>query len=444
VSDAAGTALADVFREEWPLLIGAAMRIVGDLQTAEDVVQETVLAALDRWPLQGVPDRPGAWLMTACRNRARNVVRDSGRARRVIAAMPLAPADPHEADADPAAGSGVIGDDRLRLIALCCHPALAPDAQVALTLRMVCDLTTGKIARGCLLPATAVAQRIVRAKRVLREREAAFITDEPDVRARLAAILDVIYLVFNEGYLAAGGDTLTRGDLAFEAYRLACLVTELIASEPEPWALRALIAFQLSRWATRTSKDGAILTLDQQDRAQWNRELIADGARALNRARADDAVLAQGEDPPGPPASALLLQAELAACHCTAASFDVTDWYAIVAIYDRLQHVQDTPVVAMNRAVAVAMRDGPGAALPLLDQLAADPGLAGSHRVWAVRADLHRRLGDREAAAADYERALKLVSNQAERQYIETALRRVAGRFPERDNKRRAETDVAR
>ena len=431
MSDESGTALADVFREEWPLLIGAAMRIVGDLQTAEDVVQETVLTALDRWPLQGVPDRPGAWLMTACRNRARNVVRDSGRARRAIALIPSSAAEPHPGDTDPASGSGVIGDDRLRLIAMCCHPALTADAQLAMTLRMVCGLTTEEIARGCHLPTPAVAQRIVRAKRVLRECDAAFVTDEPDVRSRLSAILDVIYLVFNEGYLAAVGDTLTRGDLAFEAYRLACLVTELIASEPEPWALRALIAFQLSRWATRTSEDGAILTLDQQDRARWNQELIADGASALNRARAEEA-------------SPLFLQAELAACHSTAASFDATDWRAIVAIYDRLQHVQDTPVVAMNRAVAVAMRDGPGTALPLLDRLATDPALAGSHRVWAVRADLHRRLGDRAAATADYERALELVANQAERQYIETALRRLAGRFPEPQNKRKAEADVAR
>jgi len=444
VSDAPGTALADVFREEWPLLIGAAMRIVGDLQTAEDVVQETVLTALDKWPLQGVPDRPGAWLMTACRNRARNVVRDNRRARRAIAAMPLPAAEPYAADADPVAGAGVISDDRLRLIALCCHPALTDDAQIALTLRMVCGLTTEEIARGCHLPTPAVAQRIVRAKRVLREREAAFITDEPDIRARLPAILDVIYLVFNEGYLAAAGDTLTRGDLAFEARRLACLVTDLIPGEPEPWALRALIAFQLSRWATRTSEDGTILTLDQQDRAQWNQELIADGVRALDRARAGQAVLPWGDDLPGPPAGPLLLQAELAACHSTSASFDATDWHAIVAIYDRLQHVQDTPVVAMNRAVAVAMRDGPGTALPLLDRLATDPALAGSHRVWAVRADLYRRLGDRAAASADYERALKLVTNHAERRYIEAALRRMAGRLPEHHHNRRAETDAAR
>jgi len=404
----AEAALAEVFREEWPLLIGAAMRVVGDLQTAEDVVQETLLTALDRWPLQGVPERPGAWLMTGCRNRARNLVRDSGRARRAIAALSS------DAASDPGqeAGLGAIADDRLRLIAACCHPQLSVDAQVALTLRMVCGLTTEEIARGCHLPATAVAQRIVRAKRVLREQGAGFLEDEPYVGARLPAILDVIYLVFNEGYLAAAGDTLTRGDLAFEAYRLACLVTELIADEPDPWALRALVAFQLSRLATRTDENGSLLTLDEQDRTRWNRELIADGVRALSRAR--------------PGSGALLLQAELAACHSTAATFDATDWNAIVRIYDRLKRVEDTPVVAMNRAVAVAMRDGPAAALPLLNQLAGEPALRGSHRVWAVRADLHRRLRDRPAATADYQRALRLVTNQAERRYLEAALRRVA------------------
>jgi len=432
VSQAAETALADVFREEWPLLIGAAMRIVGDLQTAEDVVQETVLTALDRWPLQGVPDRPGAWLMTACRNRARNVARDSARARKAFSSrLPELAGDLAADDVDPGEGRGPMADDRLRLILLCCHPALSADAQVALTLRMVCGLTTEEIARGCLLPVTAVAQRIVRAKRALREHQAAFILDEPDVRERLPAVLDVIYLVFNEGYVATAGDTLTRGDLAREAYRLTCLVTDLIADEPEPWALRALIAFQLSRLATRTSDDGSVLTLDQQDRTRWNHDLIADGVRALDRARA------------GCPGS-LLLQAELAACHSTAATFEATDWDAIVTIYDRLKRVADTPVVAMNRAVALAMRDGPGAALPLLNKLADDRTLRDSHRVWAVRADLHRRLGDRAAAAADYERALKLVTNRAERRYLEAALRRESERLPDHKITRKAEPDAAR
>jgi RNA polymerase sigma factor (sigma-70 family) len=411
VSEGAEEALAAAFRDEWPQLIGATLRIVGDLQTAEDVVQETLLVALDRWPLLGVPERPGAWLMTACRNRARNVLRDTGRGQQRIASLrPLLAGPLVSGLAPPDAGAPEIADDRLRLIAMCCHPVLPTDAQVALTLRMVAGLTTQEIARGFHLPATAIAQRIVRAKRTLKQHRVAFASDDPDVRGRLTAILDVIYLVFNEGYLPTAGDTLTRGDLAFEARRLACLLTELNGGEPEPWALRALLSFQLSRWSTRAGPDGAPRTLDVQDRGEWDRELIADGVRALDRARRGGR-------------GALLLQAELAACHATAPSFGATGWARIVALYDELLAVQDTPVVALNRAVAVAMADGPAAGLPLLDQLAGDPALRGSHRVWAVRADLHRRAGQTAAALADYDRALELVSNQAERRYLADARR---------------------
>jgi RNA polymerase sigma factor (sigma-70 family) len=414
VSEGAEEALAAAFRDEWPRLIGATLRIVGDLQTAEDVVQETLLAALDRWPLLGVPERPGAWLMTACRNRARNVVRDTGRGQRKIASLrPLLPGALHSAPAAPDAGAPEIADDRLRLIAMCCHPLLPTDGQVALTLRMVAGLTTEEIARGFHLPATAIAQRIVRAKRTLKQHRVAFATDDPDVRGRLASVLDVIYLVFNEGYLPTAGDTLTRGDLAFEARRLACLLTELTGTEPEPWALRALLSFQLSRWSTRAGPAGELRTLDNQDRGLWDRELIADGARALDRARREG----------GGGHGALLLQAELAACHATAPSFAATDWSRIVALYDALLAAQDTPVVALNRAVAVAMADGPAAGLPLLNRLVEDPALRGSHRVWAVRADLYHRVGANLAALADYDRALGLVSNQAERRYLAGARR---------------------
>jgi RNA polymerase sigma factor (sigma-70 family) len=406
VSEGAEETLAAAFRDEWPRLIGATLRIVGDLQTAEDVVQETLLAALDRWPLLGVPERPGAWLMTACRNRARNVLRDAGRGQQRIASLRPLLAGP----AAPDAGAPEIADDRLRLIAMCCHPLLPTDAQVALTLRMVAGLTTQEIARGFHRPATAIAQRIVRAKRTLQQHRVAFAGDDPDLHGRLLAILDVIYLVFNEGYLPTAGATLTRGDLAFEARRLACLLTELTSGEPEPWALRALLSFQLSRWSTRAGPDGAPRTLDVQDRGEWDRALIADGVRALDRARRGGR-------------GALLLQAELAACHATAPSFAATDWTGIVALYDELLAVQDTPVVALNRAVAVAMADGPAAGLPLLDQLTRDPALSASHRVWAVRADLHRRAGQTAAALADYDRALELVSNQAERRYLADARR---------------------
>jgi RNA polymerase sigma-70 factor (ECF subfamily) len=411
VSEGAEEALAAAFRDEWPQLIGAALRIVGDLQTAEDVVQETLLVALDRWPLLGVPERPGAWLMTACRNRARNVVRDTGRGQQRIASLrPLLSGPLLSESAPPDAGAPEIADDRLRLIAMCCHPLLSTDVQVALTLRMVAGLTTQEIARGFHLPTTAIAQRIVRAKRTLKQHRVAFASDDPDVPGRLPSILDVIYLVFNEGYLPTAGDTLTRGDLAFEARRLACLLTELIPEEPEPWALRALLSFQLSRWSTRAGPDGALRTLDAQDRGQWDRELIADGARALDRARRGGR-------------GALLLQAELAACHATAPSFAATDWAAIVALYDELLAIQDTPVVALNRAVAVAMADGPAAGLLLLDRLVEDPALRGTHRVWAVRADLHHRADHTAAALADYDQALELVSNQAERRYLIDARR---------------------
>ena len=408
MTEAAEAALTAVFKHEWPRLIGAAARIVGDLQAAEDVVQETLLTALDTWPLRGVPDRPGAWLMTVCRNRARNALRDSARERQHASALVPLLAGP--AEAEP--GLPGIADDRLRLIVMCCHPDLSVDAQVALTLRMVGGLTTEEIAHGFHVPVSAVAQRIVRAKRALKAQRAEFACSEADVAARLPAVLDVIYLIFNEGYLAAAGETLTRGDLAAEAYHLIRMVTELVPGETDPWALRALLAFQLSRWATRTDPGGALLTLDAQDRSRWNQDLVDEGVSALARAGAG------GREP-------LLLQAELAACHATAPSFEQTRWDVIVGIYDELLELSGTPVVELNRAVAVAMLDGPAAALPLLDRLATDPALRGSHRVFAVRADLHRRLGDAEAAVADYDRALELVANDTERRYLAAARQRL-------------------
>ena len=403
-------ALAQVFREEWPKLIGAAFRIVGDLQAAEDVVQDTLVTALDRWPLQGVPDRPGAWLMTACRNRARNLVRDAGREQQRIESLRRLP----QGQPGPAADQPQIADDRLRLIVMCCHPLLPADAQVALTLRMVAGLTTEEIARAFHLPTTAIAQRIVRAKRTLRQHGVTFADDDLDIRSRLSSVLDVIYLAFNEGYLPATGQTVTREDLAREAHRLARMLTELAPDETDTWSLRALLSFQLSRWATRAGPDGALLTLEAQDRNQWDCALIGDGIAALAQAR-------QGSR------SELLLQAELAACHATASSFAATDWKAIVELYEELASMQDSPVVALNHAVAVAMADGPEAALPLLDQLAEDPSLRDSHRVWAVRADLHHRAGHAEAAVADYDVAIGLADNQAERHYLEES-RRLAAR----------------
>lgn len=424
MSEQTEATLAEAFREEWPRLIAAALRITGELQTAEDAAQETLLTALDHWPLQGIPDRPGAWLMTACRNRARNMVRDASRARHRLASLPQAPGSlAQEAGAAEGGAAPQIADDELRLIALCCHPILSTDTQIALTLRMVAGLTTEEIARGFSVPDATVAQRIVRAKRTLRQHKAALETGDPDLGSRLTAVLDVVYLIFNEGYLPAGGGSLTRPDLAFEARRLSCLLTSLLPGEPATWALRALLSFQLSRWATRTGPDGALLTLDAQDRSQWDRQLIADGIAAVGRAR---------NGPRGP----LLLQAELAACHATAVSFAATDWAAIVARYDELLALDDTPVVALNRAVAVAMAAGPEAALRLLDELVTHPALAGSHRVWAVRADVNRRAGHHAAALADYDRALDLVRNAAERRYL-TDARQQAGQQPARPSRQK-------
>jgi RNA polymerase sigma factor (sigma-70 family) len=412
VSEATETALAGVFRAEWPRLIAAALRITGDLQAAEDAAQETLLAALDRWPLQGVPGQPGAWLMTACRNRARNMIRDEGRARQRIAALgPLLTGAPPSAGQAADGGTSGITDDRLRLMAMCCHPLLSADAQVALTLRMVAGLSTTEIARGFNVPAATIAQRIVRAKRTLGQNRVAFSADDPVIETRLAPMLDVIYLVFNEGYLSAEGESLTRWDLALEAHRLAGLLSILRPAEPDTWALRALLSFQLSRWSTRVGPDGAPLTLDCQDRSRWDSELIEDGVSSLDRAR-----IAGRRSP-------LLLQAELAACHATAPAFGATDWARIVALYDELLAIQQTPVVELNRAVAVAMADGPMAALPELGRLARDPVLAGSHRVWAVRADVHRRAGHTAAAIADYDQAMELAGNQAERRYLARARR---------------------
>jgi RNA polymerase sigma-70 factor, ECF subfamily len=402
--------LARTFRAEWPRLVAAATRLLGDLQAAEDVVQDVLLTALDRWPLTGVPANPGGWLLTACRNRARNMLRDTGRARdRIHGLVPLLPGDTDDEDT---AGEPGIGDDRLRLVFICCHPVLPVDGRVALTLRMLGGLSTQEIARAWHQPTPTVAQRITRAKRTLAQHKIPF--EEPPAQqwpVRLPAVLDVIYLIFNEGYLATTGEQLTRPPLCDEAHRLARLLTDLLPAHAEPWALRALIALQRSREATRVDAEGNLLTLQQQDRTRWDRALIAEGLNALARARAATS------DPAGE--TALVLQAQLAAHHATAATFADTDWAAIVDCYDRLQAMAPSPVLALNRAVAVAMGQGPDHALPLLDDLVQHPALAATHRVWAVRAELHRRLGDHPRAIADYDQALTLVDNQTERHYLQ-------------------------
>jgi RNA polymerase sigma factor (sigma-70 family) len=405
--------LSETMRGEWPRLVAASMRILNDLQAAEDIVQDTLLSALDRWPLGGVPDQPGAWLMTACRRRALNALRDRQREANRIRTL----ADELRSQDKPDGGRSaqpVILDDRLRLIAMCCHPVLPFDARVALTLRMVAGLTTEQIAAAFHEPAATTAQRLVRAKRTLRANKIAFATDEIDLPARLPAVLDVLALVFNEGYIANTGHTLTRTDLAEESYRLTSLLTVVAAGEPEPWALHALQSFHLSRWDTRTDDDGNLLTLDKQDRNRWSAVLINSGIQSLHRARQ----LARQP-------CRLLIEAELAGCHARAPTFEDTDWQTIIELYDELMRLDPTPVVELNRAVAVAIRDGPAAALPALDRLTQDPALATSHRVWAVRADLYRRLNHTSRADEDYRRALQLVGNDIERAYLTQARQRL-------------------
>jgi RNA polymerase sigma factor (sigma-70 family) len=400
--------LAETFRAEWPRLVSSAMRLLGDLQAAEDVVQDVLVSALDRWPLAGVPANPAAWLMTACRNGALNRLRDEGRARdrRAALAALLGPVEPDGPGSDdPGTGVG-IPDDRLRLMFICCHPVLPQDAQVALTLRMLGGLSTGDIAGAWHVPEATMAQRIVRAKRTLAQRRVPF--EEPpgdELGKRLPAVLDVIYLVFNEGYLARGGEALTRPALAAEAHRLARLLTDLLPGESEAWALRALIAFQRSRDDARLDAQGNLVTLEHQDRGRWDRALIGEGCSCLEKA---------GDGPLG-------IQARMAAHHATARSFEDTDWAAIVGCYDVLLARQPSAVLRLNRAVAVAMVDGPGPAMALVDTLVSDPALTRGHRVWSVRADLLRRLGERERAAADYDRALALVDNDIERRYLADA-----------------------
>jgi RNA polymerase sigma-70 factor (ECF subfamily) len=391
--------LAETFRAEWPRLVATAMRLLGDLQGAEDVVQDVLVTALDRWPLTGVPANPAAWLMTACRNRALNRLRDEGRARdRSVALAPLLGHEPSDKLAIP--------DDRLRLVFICCHPVLPRDSAGALTLRMVGGLSTVDIARAWHVPEATMAQRIVRAKRTLAQRQVPF--EEPggdELAQRLPAVLDVVYLIFNEGYLARAGEQLTRPPLAAEAHRLARLLTELLPAEPEVWALRALIAFHRSRDGTRMDSAGNLMTLEHQDRGRWDQILIDEGRSCLAKT---------GKGPLG-------IQARLAAHHATAPSYADTDWTGIIACYDELLDREPSAVLALHRAVAVAMAYGAAAALPLLDALVTDPALTRSHRVWSVRADLLQRLGRPDGAAEDYDRALALVDNDVERRYLAAA-----------------------
>jgi RNA polymerase sigma-70 factor (ECF subfamily) len=400
-----------VFRREWGRVVATVVRLVRDLDLAEEIVQDTLTTALDRWPLAGVPRNPGAWLVTAARNRALDALR---RRRRFaekedaiaheLEAMMRSPSGEADDDAPP------IPDDRLRLIFTCCHPALARESQVALTLRLVAGLGVAEIARAFLVSETTIAQRLVRAKRAIRDRELPYLVPEAgELPERLPPVLEVIYLVFNEGYTAGAGDALVRVDLCDEAIRLGAVLGELMPEEPEVLGLCALMELHASRSGARTDPDGRLILLADQDRARWDRALIARGLEHLERAAAHDR--------PGP----YQLQAAIVACHARAASWASTDWRAIVALYGELQATAPSPVVELNRAVAVGMADGPEAGLALLDRLDA-PSLREYHLVPAARADFLRRLGRWDEAAAAYRRALELTANRVEQDFLRRRL----------------------
>jgi RNA polymerase sigma-70 factor, ECF subfamily len=396
-----------VYRSESRRVFATLIRLLGDFDIAEEALHEAFRAALEQWPRDGVPANPRAWLVSAGRFKAIDGI------RRLARFEPLQddvePVDPASLD-DGSHDDESVEDDRLRLIFTCCHPALAPDTQVALTLREVCDLTTEEIAHAFLTAPPTLAQRIVRAKAKIRDARIPYeVPARADLPQRLDAVLRVVYLVFNEGYSASSGVQLIRHDLSAEAIRLGRLMVELL-QEPEAIGLLALMLLHDSRRATRTSPDGELVLLGDQDRSRWNREQIAEGSALVEQALASYRF--------GP----YTLQAAIAALHAQAPSAAATDWGQIAALYDVLARVEPSPVVELNRAVAVAMHEGPQAGLALIDAILARGDLQDFHLAHSARADLCRRLGRTQDARAAYERALALTRQEPERRFLERRL----------------------
>jgi RNA polymerase sigma-70 factor (ECF subfamily) len=396
--------LDDVYRAESRRILATLIRLLGDFDLAEEALHDAFRAALEQWPRDGVPANARAWLVSAGRFKAIDTLRRRARfdASLVVLAEQL------EANTNDATGwdSDQVEDDRLRLIFTCCHPALPPDARLALTLREVCGLTTEEIARAFLIAPPTLAQRIVRAKAKIRDARIPYqIPARPELPERLDTVLHVIYLVFNEGYAASAGESLTRPDLSGEAIRLGRLLLMLLP-EPEVIGLLALMLLHESRRTARTSPTGDLVLLEDQDRALWNREQIAEGTALVERALASRQF--------GP----YTLQAAIAAVHAEAPTVDTTDWAQIAELYGALAQAVPSPVVELNRAVAVAMRDGPAAGLALIDAILAGGELADYHLAHAARADMYRRLGRTVDARAAYERALSLTQQEPERRFL--------------------------
>ena len=402
-----------LYRNESRRVFATLIRLLGDFDLAEEALHDAFKAAIEQWPRDGIPDKPFQWLVSTGRFKAIDGIRRQAKftafddVAEVVESIAADTDDPHDKDA--------VEDDRLRLIFTCCHPSLAPDAQVALTLREVCGLTTEEIAHAFLTPAPTLAQRIVRAKAKIRDANIPYqIPGHEDLPARLDSVLRVIYLVFNEGYSASSGSTVTRHDLSHEAIRLARLLLGLLG-EPEVMGLLALMLLHESRRVARTTATGDLVPLEAQDRSRWDAAMIAEGCQLVERA------LLSGRF------GSYTLQAAISAVHAGAVLANETDWAEIVGLYDALQRIDPSPVLDLNRAVAIAMRDGPAAGLAIVDALLAEGELNSYHLAHAARADLCRRLGRGADAHDAYTRALALAQQEPERRFLQRRLAEVKG-----------------